>query len=168
MLPPTPRTSVNRRRYLAEAFDRELIRARRHHQLVGLIMIDIDRFKQINDQFGHAAGDVVLKNLARHLTRQTRASDLVFRLGGDELLVVLLNTTEDATLQRAELYRQSFQESTSELGGVEIRATLSLGISLFPAMGRTSKELLTAADHALYQSKRRGRNQVTLYLARQV
>jgi diguanylate cyclase (GGDEF)-like protein len=156
-----PLTSLYNRRYLAETFDRELLRAERDHHQVALIMIDVDRFKHINDRFGHDTGDVVLKNLAGQLARQTRASDLVFRLGGDELLVVLLNATENGALKRAELYRKTFHESV--LPGTKTRPTLSLGIALFPAMGRTSAEILAAADHALYQSKRQGRNRSTLF-----
>jgi diguanylate cyclase (GGDEF)-like protein/PAS domain S-box-containing protein len=121
-----PLTSLHNRRYLNETLDRELARASREMYQLGLVMIDIDNFKEINDTYGHDAGDLVLKNLALQLTRQVRTSDLVCRLGGDEFLLVLLNANAQNTLKRAEQYRKSFQESAAVFGGSEIRSTLSL------------------------------------------
>ncbi len=156
-----PLTALHNRRYLNETLDRELARASREMYQVGLVMIDIDNFKEINDTYGHNAGDLVLKNLALQLTRQTRASDLVCRLGGDEFLIVLLNVKAANAFNRAEQYRNSFQESAAVFNGSEIRSTLSLGIAMFPEKGATSREVLAAADRALYESKRKGRNQIS-------
>ena len=129
---------------------------------VGLVMIDVDNFKEINDTYGHDAGDLVLKNVAQQLTRQVRSSDLVCRLGGDEFLLVLLNANAANTIKRAEQYRKSFQESTVVCNGAEIRSTLSLGVAMFPDRGPTSRDLIAAADRALYESKRLGRNRLSL------
>jgi len=156
-----PLTSLYNRRYLDETIDRELARARREKYHLGLVMIDIDRFKEINDSFGHDAGDLVLKNLAHQVTRQTRASDIVCRLGGDEFLVVLINADLANTLKRSEQFRKTFQESSVVLNESEIRATLSLGIAMFPDHGATSAQVMKAADRAMYESKKKGRNQVS-------
>ena len=156
-----PLTQIHNRRYLNDTLERELTRARREEYRLGLVMIDIDHFKEINDNYGHHAGDQVLKSLAGQLARQTRASDLVCRLGGDEFLLVLLNVDASVAARRAEQYRRSFEESVAVFDGSEIRATLSLGVALFPDQGSTSREIITAADRALYESKRKGRNQVT-------
>ncbi len=156
-----PLTSLHNRRYLNETLDRELARAIREAYKVGLVMIDIDKFKEINDTHGHDAGDLVLKRLAAQLTNQTRGGDLVCRLGGDEFLVVLINANAANTYKRAELYRQTFQESVTVLDGSEIRATLSLGIAMFPDQGSTGSKVITEADRALYESKRKGRNRIS-------
>jgi diguanylate cyclase (GGDEF)-like protein/PAS domain S-box-containing protein len=156
-----PLTALHNRRYLDETLDRELARAKREAYQVALVMIDVDNFKEINDEHGHHAGDMVLKNLALQLTRQTRASDLVCRLGGDEFMLVLPKVSAADSLRLAEQYRASFQESAAVLGGKEIRATLSLGVALFPDHGVTSREVIAAADRALYESKRKGRNRIS-------
>jgi two-component system, cell cycle response regulator len=156
-----PLTSLHNRRYLNETLDRELARAIREVYQVGLVMIDIDKFKEINDTHGHDAGDLVLKTLALQLTQLTRGGDLVCRLGGDEFLVVLINANAANTFKRAELYRKTFQESVIVLNGSEIRATLSLGIAIFPDQGDTGSQVITEADRALYESKREGRNRIS-------
>jgi diguanylate cyclase (GGDEF)-like protein/PAS domain S-box-containing protein len=156
-----PLTGLHNRRYLNETLDRELARANREKYQLGLVMIDIDNFKEINDAHGHEAGDLVLKSLALQLTRQVRSSDLVCRLGGDEFLLVLMNASAANILRRAEQYRESFQESAVVSAGEEIRSTLSLGLAMFPEKGATSRELFTAADRALYESKKTGRNRVS-------
>ena len=156
-----PLTTLHNRRYLDETLERELARAEREHSPMALVMIDVDNFKEINDTYGHHAGDLVLKNLARQLRGQTRASDLVCRLGGDEFLVVLINARQADAVRRAEQYRTTFGQSVAVFEGAEIHATLSLGIAMFPDQGATSREVITAADRALYESKRKGRNRIT-------
>ncbi len=153
-----PLTGLYNRRYLNETLDRELSRALREGYPVSLVMVDIDNFKSVNDTYGHYAGDMVLVNLAELLTRQTRASDLVCRLGGDEFLLVFPNVTARIAYDRAEQYRLSFQETSTIFNQLEIRATLSIGIAIFPDHGIASQEVLTAADRALYQAKAKGRN----------
>lgn len=156
-----PLTGLHNRRYLDETLDRELAMAKREAYHVAFVMIDVDNFKDINDNHGHHAGDCVLKNLGLRLTRQTRASDLVCRLGGDEFMLVLPRVGSADALRLAEQYRASFQESVAVFDGQEIRATLSLGVALFPDQGATTREVISAADRALYQSKRNGRNRIS-------
>ena len=156
-----PLTSLHNRRYLNETLDRELSRASREVYQVGLVMIDIDNFKEINDTYGHHAGDLVLKSLAHQLTTQTRASDLVCRLGGDEFLVVLLNLSAENAFKRAEQYRKTFEEFTAVFEESEIRSTLSVGVAMFPDQGGTGSAVISAADRALYDSKRKGRNRIS-------
>lgn len=155
-----PLTGLYNRRYLGEALERELDRASREGYPVSLVMIDIDAFKQVNDTYGHYAGDLVLKHLALHLTRQTRQSDLVCRLGGDEFLLILPNVLTTTAFKRADECRDSFQESPAQCDQIEIRATLSAGIATFPDHGVNSQEVLAAADRALYAAKTQGRNRV--------
>ncbi len=155
-----PLTGLFNRRYLNEALERELARAGRETYPVSLVMIDIDHFKQVNDSYGHPAGDLVLKNLASQLSGQTRASDLVCRFGGDEFLLVMPNVSIEIALKRAEIIRETFRASTAILEQVEIRATISLGVASFPAQGATPQEVLTAADQALYIAKGGGRDRV--------
>ena len=156
-----PLTGLHNRRYLDETLDRELARAKREAYHVAFVMIDVDNFKDINDNHGHDAGDLVLKNLALRLTRQTRASDFVCRLGGDEFMLVLPKVGSADALKLAEQYRASFQESVAAFDGREIRATLSLGVALYPDQGDTTRDVISAADRALYQSKRNGRNRIS-------
>jgi len=156
-----PLTSLYNRRYLDETLDRELSRARRESYQIGLVMIDIDNFKEINDGYGHHAGDLVLKNLAGQLTKLTRSSDLVCRLGGDEFLIVLLNVKSLNVFDRAEKYRRCFEQAATRVDGLDLRSTISVGTAMFPEQGSASSELMMAADRALYDSKRRGRNCVS-------
>jgi diguanylate cyclase (GGDEF)-like protein/PAS domain S-box-containing protein len=155
-----PLTGLYNRRYLSDALDRELGRARREEYPVSLVMVDIDAFKQVNDTYGHYAGDLILKHLALHLTRHTRQSDLICRLGGDEFLLIFPNLPITVAFERAEQCRGSFQESAAVLDQIEIRATLSAGIAAFPDHGVTSQQVLAAADRALYTAKTNGRNRV--------
>jgi diguanylate cyclase (GGDEF)-like protein/PAS domain S-box-containing protein len=155
-----PLTNLYNRRYLSETLERELDRARREGYPVSLMMVDIDAFKQVNDTYGHFAGDLVLKHLASHLTRQARPSDLVCRLGGDEFLLVFPNTCVMVAVERAAQCCASFKESAVVFDQVEIRATLSIGIALFPDHGATSQGLIAAADRAMYAAKTNGRNRV--------
>ena len=156
-----PLTGLYNRRYLSETLDRELDRARREGYPVSLVMIDIDAFKQVNDTYGHYAGDLVLKQLALHLTQHTRPSDLVCRLGGDEFLLVFPNLPAKVAFERAEQCRSVFEATVCAMfDQAEIRATLSIGIATFPDHGANSQEVLTAADRALYEAKAKGRNRV--------
>ena len=144
-----PLTALHNRRYLNETLDRELARAGREAYRVGLVMMDIDNFKEINDSYGHDAGDQVLKNMACHLAGAgARRSDLVCRLGGDEFLLVMPKADGANTFKRAEQLRKSFEDSVSIIKGSEVRSTLSAGVALFPDQGSTSGEVIAAADRA--------------------
>ncbi len=155
-----PLTGLYNRRYLEETLERELARAQRDHYPVSLVMIDIDYFKQINDRYGHGAGDLVLQSLAGQLTRETRHGDIVCRFGGEEFLLVLPNSTKEVTFQRAEAWRQTFAAARVAFQGAGLQATLSMGLAAFPHDGASASQLITTADQRLYAAKAHGRNRV--------
>ena len=156
-------TGLYNRRFLNESLEKELARALRYAYPVSFVMIDIDKFKMINDTFGHNAGDLMLQNLARQLNKHIRTSDIACRYGGDECLIVLPNTSAKSALQTAERLRATFEAAKVRFVKTKIRATISLGIATFPVHGSTSKEILSAADQALYQAKSEGRNRVIVW-----
>jgi diguanylate cyclase (GGDEF)-like protein/PAS domain S-box-containing protein len=158
-----PLTGLYNRHYLDVTLKRELARAAREKYPVSFVMIDIDRFKRVNDTFGHKAGDAVLQSLAALLTENSRASDIIFRFGGEEFLAVLPKVKVDLALQIAEKWRRSFLESTVLLGYGGVKATISCGIAAFPRHGNTGAELIAVADEALYQAKAAGRNQSAIW-----
>jgi diguanylate cyclase (GGDEF)-like protein len=139
----------------------ELSRASRDDTDVAYAMIDLDFFKSINDTYGHAAGDRLLRSLGLFLRQRLRRSDVLGRYGGDELAVILPRTTGSTALQVLERIRASFSELRHRVGDVEIGATLSCGIATYPA-NPTAGLLLQAADAALYKAKRAGRNRAEL------
>ncbi len=158
-----PLTGLYNRRYLQERLEVELARAKRENQPISFIMVDIDHFKNVNDAFGHSAGDVILQKLATQLLSRTRIGDIVCRYGGEEFLVVLPNVTAETAHQVAERWRKSFPGSTMPLEYTDVKATISCGISEFPVHGNTSEELISTADKALYHAKQTGRNRVTVW-----
>ena len=156
-------TGLHNRRFLDDNFDRELARAKRDGRPLSVAVIDIDNFKTINDTFGHPAGDQALKTLAELLLRHTRASDIVCRYGGDEFLLLMPDMGAEDARTRIDLWRQEFAELTLHHGEFSMRTTLSVGIATFPDHLHSVQDLLSAADLALYHSKRNGRNRVTLH-----
>lgn len=147
--------------HLKQQIEIELAQADRERWQVAYAMIDIDRFKSINDTFGHTGGDHLLKSLARLLRQRLRRSDVLGRYGGDEL-AVLLPHTDGATARRVlDEVRDSFSRLRLSAGGGEMAATLSCGIAVYPAFP-TAQELVEAADAALYEAKGAGRNRVVL------
>ncbi|WP_168798751.1 sensor domain-containing diguanylate cyclase [Herbaspirillum sp. ST 5-3] len=157
-----PLTGLYNRRYLDDNLARELIRCKREQQPLSLVLIDIDHFKQINDAYGHLAGDQVLKHLAAMLGAEVRGSDIACRYGGEEFLLMLPGLPQDVAHVRAEEWRSAFAASPITLGDGPVTVTWSAGIATFPANGATAEELFRAADNALYQAKRQGRNRVQL------
>jgi diguanylate cyclase (GGDEF)-like protein len=137
----------------------ELARASRDDSEVAYAMIDLDLFKSINDTFGHAAGDRLLRSLGLFLRQRLRRSDVLGRYGGDEMAVILPRTNGPMALQVLERIRASFAELRHRVGDQEISATLSCGIATYPR-NPTAELLVQAADAALYKAKRAGRNRV--------
>jgi diguanylate cyclase (GGDEF)-like protein len=156
-------TGLYNRRYLDAAMARELQRCQREGQPLSLLLMDIDFFKRVNDNHGHAAGDEVLKELANLLRKSTRTIDVACRMGGEEFLVMLPTMPLEAALERAEQCRLAFAALTVLHEGVPIHATLSMGVATFPGHGLTQTELFRCADQALYQAKSAGRNCTVLY-----
>jgi diguanylate cyclase (GGDEF)-like protein len=156
-----PLTGLFNRRYLEEALTLELIRAARKQHPIGVIMIDIDHFKRINDIHGHAAGDAVLVQMGEFLLKHVRSSDVTCRYGGEEFILILPEATRKITLMRAEQIREDTRHLHVQCGGQTLETfTLSLGVAVFPEHGSTYDLLLRAVDTALYRAKRDGRDRV--------
>jgi diguanylate cyclase (GGDEF)-like protein len=157
-------TGLYNRRYMDEALIQELHRARRSGEQVAVLMLDIDRFKTFNDSFGHKAGDAVLQELGRFLRSSTRAGDIACRYGGEEFAIILPSSTLEGGARRAEEIRQGVKlltlvDDKRSLGEINV----SLGVAIFPDHGTEPEKLLQAADSALYQAKRSGRDRVVLF-----
>jgi diguanylate cyclase (GGDEF)-like protein/PAS domain S-box-containing protein len=158
-----PLTGLYNRRYMEESLERELRRAARHGMPLGVIMLDLDHFKRFNDTFGHAAGDTVLRELGLMLMSLLRGEDIACRYGGEEFMLIILDTERQAVVQRAELIRQSVSQMVIDHRGQSLGTlSLSLGVALFPQSGMSVDALVRSADRALYEAKSRGRNRVVV------
>ena len=157
-----PLTGLFNRRFLDESLERELSRARRDKLPLSLLMIDIDRFKDLNDTYGHQAGDEVIKRLGELIRNGARSADLPCRYGGEEFLLVLPNMTLDRACERAEQWRIAFASEKIEFGGISLSSTFSVGVAAYPDHGDSSEALIRIADQALYTAKHSGRNRVVV------
>ena len=155
-----PLTNLFNRRYLEETLERELARAGRERYSVCVIMIDLDHFKQVNDTYGHEAGDEVLKALAITLAEQCRRGDFACRYGGEEFVVVMPNIITDTAYERAENIRQSLHSLSVPYRHYRLTTTISMGIACYPTNGETRKSILRAADQAMYGAKEAGRDHI--------
>ena len=154
-------TGVFNRRYMEETLERELLRASRKHQSLGIIMLDVDHFKRFNDTYGHAAGDAILRELGSLLLKHVRGEDIPSRYGGDEFIIVLPDASRVVTRKRAELICESAKQFHFQFEGQTLgTVTLSLGVVVFPEHGSTSAAILKAADDALYRAKHEGRSRL--------
>jgi diguanylate cyclase (GGDEF)-like protein len=150
---------LNKRAFLEE-LEAKMRSAERFKRRLSLLVTDIDHFKAINDTYGHATGDVVIKGLAEILMRVKRETDRVARFGGEEFCVLCEETDTEGAVQLAERVREELSKTTfqSELGKVKV--TCSVGVATYPRDARTGAELFEIADKALYAAKRGGRNRV--------
>lgn len=153
-----PLTGLFNRRHLDELLAQELAECEQAGAELTLVMIDIDRFKAINDNFGHLAGDEMIRSLADLLLRHAQEGDLACRFGGEEFLLMLPRTSLAVARQRSEKLRREFEALRVTFEGFEMQATLSFGIAGFPAHGSEPTPLLHLADKALYVAKLQGRN----------
>jgi diguanylate cyclase (GGDEF)-like protein/PAS domain S-box-containing protein len=152
-------TGLYNRRYMEESLDRELLRTTRKELNLGVIMLDIDHFKEFNDAFGHAAGDEILVAVGHLLLEHVRGEDIPSRYGGDEFIVILPESLRGVVSKRAELMRENVHHFHIPFKGHYLEAvTLSIGIAIFPQDGVTRLDLLKAADDALYRAKNKGRD----------
>ncbi|MGE4263081.1 MAG: diguanylate cyclase [Desulfovibrio sp.] len=153
-------TGLANRRHFMERGNAELGRARRTGQQVSCIMFDVDHFKKVNDTFGHDAGDVVLKTLAKTARETLRGIDVLGRLGGEEFAALLPETGLEAALQAAERLRVAVADMGLVHGGAPLAVTMSLGVAQAAGAEETLDSLLKRADQALYEAKQSGRNRV--------
>jgi diguanylate cyclase (GGDEF)-like protein len=154
-------TGLYNRTTFVELSHQELARAQRQSSHTSILLLDLDFFKRVNDTFGHPAGDAVLKNVAFIANHTVRATDLVGRLGGEEFIILLPNTSIEAARGLAEKLRANIERHPSPWESTVIKTTISIGLaSTSAAENRDFDHLYTAADKALYQAKERGRNQV--------
>ncbi|MFI8579060.1 histidine kinase N-terminal 7TM domain-containing diguanylate cyclase [Ectopseudomonas khazarica] len=155
-----PLTGLYNRRYLDEFFARELARVQRENLPLAVALIDLDHFKRLNDECGHLVGDDVLKAVAQHLLDNLRSTDAVFRIGGEEFLLILPGADPDEASARLQSICSQLAAREIATRGGDQRVTLSAGLAYWPQQGQALDELLHAADAALYQAKRTGRNRV--------
>ena len=156
-----PLTGLYNRRFMEETLQRETRLAERTAKPVGILMLDIDRFKAFNDANGHETGDALLKALGEVLKKQVRGSDVACRYGGEEFTIILHEATPEFSAQRAEQLRQSVSDiKLLHQGKSYTGFTVSIGVASFPGHGATWEEVLRAADQALYAAKEQGRNRV--------
>jgi diguanylate cyclase (GGDEF)-like protein len=153
-------TQVLNRRYFMEQLGRELARARRYHRPLGLILLDVDHFKQVNDEHGHLAGDHLLKQLAALLRGNLRQEDLIGRYGGEEFVVALPEIDGEGATRLAEKVRRLVQDARPRFEEDEIPVTVSVGVTALADDMDDAEALLRAADERVYQAKRDGRNRV--------
>ncbi len=159
-----PLTGLFNRRHMDEVLAREVLLARRKQRSLTAIMLDIDHFKHFNDQFGHEAGDEVLREIGKLLASQVRETDIACRYGGEEFLLLLPESTLETAVERAEsLCRMSRELKLSHQGRDLGSVTLSLGVAELPEHALTGDALVNAADAALYQAKAAGRDRVVVH-----
>jgi two-component system, cell cycle response regulator len=147
---------ANRRRFERQ-LEREVTRTLRYGRPFCLLLLDIDNFKLVNDTYGHDAGDEAIRQLAKTLQAGTRGIDLAARIGGEEFAVILPETNFEVGFEVAERLRHAIKQDEIPTVG---HITASFGVAEFPACAQTGRELLMAADAAMYEAKRQGRNRV--------
>lgn len=154
-------TGLRTRRYAKEVLAIEFLRARRYRSPLSLMMADIDSFKQVNDSYGHPAGDAVLQGVSSLLLSQLRATDLAGRFGGDEVLVILAQSEPEGAAQLAERWREAVESAPFEAPDADpVEATISIGVARLEPSMSTAADVVAAADAALYRAKQGGRNRV--------
>jgi len=154
-------TQIYNQRYLLEFLEREVLRTSRHGRPLSLLIFDIDRFKSINDEMGHLVGDYTLRELAACVRKMVRREDLFSRYGGEEFVVVLVETNHKQALEAAERIRSLVEKHTFRFEQQSFNLTISIGVAECPNDGSaTSLELIKKADENLYEAKHAGRNRV--------
>jgi diguanylate cyclase (GGDEF)-like protein/PAS domain S-box-containing protein len=156
-------TGLFNRSYMEETLTRELLRASRKQLSLGLIMVDVDGFRQFNEAHGPAASDAVLNQLGALLLKQVRADDVTSRYGSDEFMIVLPDASRKVTWERAQAICEAAKQFVHQFNGHTFEeVTVSIGIAVYPEDGLTNTPLLRAVDDALYRAKREGRNRVAV------
>lgn len=156
-------TGLYNRRFLDDTIDKIAAQIKRRGTTLGILMVDIDYFKEVNDTYGHDMGDKVLKEIAKVLVKSVREADLVIRFGGEEFLVLLMDVQSGKSVEIAEKIRKAVESHTIESFGVVLRKTVSVGVSEFPVDSDKIWQCIKYADVALYKAKEMGRNRVVRF-----
>ena len=155
-----PLTGLFNRRVIDETIVKELSRMDREGSQMCILMLDIDRFKTVNDTYGHDAGDLVLVELSDLLRKTVRESDWVIRFGGEEIMILLMDTGIDHGTKKAGEIRELVEALRFSAPEMPSGITVSIGVAEYPAHGRNWEEIVVAADEELYKAKATGRNRV--------
>lgn len=153
-------TGINNRRYFFETSEEEFRKAKEFNDSLSVIMVDLDHFKNINDEYGHHAGDMVLKEVASICKLNLRSGDILGRYGGEEFIITLLGTGIDEAYNIAERLRKEIEQHTIKVSGKELKVTISLGLQELKEYHASFKDIILEADKALYEVKNQGRNSV--------
>jgi len=154
-------TQIHNHRYLVDFLDREVARSVRHERPLAVLMLDIDRFKAVNDEHGHLCGDYVLREMSNRIRHAVRREDLFARYGGEEFALVLVETNPEQAHEVAERIRASIEAKPFWFESVAVPVTVSVGVASIKTQVETSAgALLKEADEKLYEAKRTGRNRV--------
>jgi len=156
-------TSLYNRRFLTELLDSNIPNRTTQEHIHSILMLDIDFFKQVNDTYGHDIGDTVIKSLALIMNESVRDSDMAVRYGGEEFLILLLNSTKEQTLVIAYKIKERFLSLEFTSQSETFRKTLSIGISHYPDDSKSLWKVIKYADEALYLAKNTGRNKIVEY-----
>jgi len=156
-------TGLFNRRFLSERLQAEFSRADRGHHPIAFLLMDIDHFKNINDSYGHQAGDQTLKLVSGFISTHIRQSDIACRYGGEEFMIILPETDITDARQKAEVFRQGINDLEIEYDGHKFNIAISIGIAIYPDHGVDYDQILSMADEALYSAKKSGRNKVVVY-----
>lgn len=157
-----PLTGLFNRRHFESCLDREFSRSKRYKNDLSFAIIDIDFFKQVNDTYGHSCGDYILKEAAYLISNNFRLSDMVFRYGGEEFVVILTETSLENSLIPLERLRKAFENSNFRFNDNKIKISVSIGASSLNDDTSTPWQMFDNADKALYEAKENGRNQIKL------
>lgn len=153
-------TSLYNQRYLQLVLDREVAKSKRSSSPFSLLFLDVDYFKIVNDTRGHIVGSKILVEISNLIREQIRMSDFAFRYGGDEFVVLLLDTPVGIAENIAERIRKKVEDTSFRIGGDDIRLTVSIGVAGFPDHAKTSEQIIQLADIAMYYAKNKSRNVV--------
>lgn len=153
-------TKLYNYRYLDFAVDNEIARASRYGRKFSILFIDLDEFKKINDQYGHILGNELLKEVSKALVLELRDADIIIRYGGDELVVLLVNTELDQAVPVAQRLLGLIKEARVRVEGLDVHTTATIGISSYPEHGTDKESLLKFADDLMFKGKREGKDQI--------
>jgi diguanylate cyclase (GGDEF)-like protein len=151
-------TEINNKRFFLEALEREMSRAQRHERELSILLFDLDFFKNVNDSYGHLAGDYVLQSLASLVSSRSRREEVFARYGGEEFVILLPETTKAGALELAEQLRKRIASHTFIFEGEEIPVTVSVGVAALSDPSISSNAFIKLVDEAMYRAKAAGRN----------